>query len=184
MGRVVTSLATPLLVEIPVANALGTIPWWEPLLIAAAIAAIAGLALGGAPPEPEKRGASEAAAHETRDIDRTLTAHASGLMQLVAILAAGFVSAAKIGSLSLGVICATIAALLITASLAGWALALVGHPMLIGGLHEDARAERASEATQRVHRRARLLQVATWCSFPTTCLTVIAGSIALLNKVS
>ncbi|MGH2965574.1 MAG: hypothetical protein ACREOQ_00045 [Gemmatimonadales bacterium] len=179
-----TYLQTALLVEIPIADTFGTIPWWELLLFAAAIAVIAVFAVGGTPPEPEKRGASEAAAHETRDIDRTLTAHASSLMQLVAILAAGFVSAAKIGSLSLGVICATIAALLITASLAGWALALVGHPMLIGGLHEEARAEEASKATRRVHRRARLLQVATWCSFPTTCLAVIAGSVALLDKVS
>ena len=184
MSDAMTSFATALLVEIPVASTLGTIPWWEPLLIAAAIVVVGLLALGGTAPEPDKRGASEAAAHETRDIDRTLTAHASSLMQLIAILAAAFVTAVKIGSLSLGVLCATVAALLITSSLAGWALALVGHPMLIGGLHEDARTKRASEATKRVHRRARLLQVASWCSFPTVCLVVIAGSIALLDKVS
>jgi hypothetical protein len=72
-------------------------------------------------------------------------------------------------------------ALLITSSLAGWSLALVGEPMLISGLHEDLRAKRATQAIVRVHRRARLLRVASSCCFPTVALTVISGSVALLT---
>jgi hypothetical protein len=178
------SIAKTLLLEIPVADVSGQIPWWEVVLFAAAIVGLLMAAQGGTPPEPEKRGASEAASHETRDIDRTLTSHASALMQLVAILAAAFVSAVKIGSLSTGIAWATVAALLATSSLAGWALALVGQPLLISGLHEEERVERANQATRRVHRRARILTVATWCCFPTVALVVIAGSIALLSKSS
>ncbi|MGH3330887.1 MAG: hypothetical protein ACRDPJ_06205 [Nocardioidaceae bacterium] len=178
------SLAETLQLEIPVASVSGQMPWWEPVLFAAAIAAVLIYGASGSPPEPEKAGASEAAAHETRDIDRTLTGHATGIMQVIAILAAGFVSAVKIGSLSTGIAWAAIAALLISLSLAGWALALVGEPLLISGLHEDARVEQADRATRRVHRRARLLALATWCCFPAAALVVIAGSIALLGKSS
>ena len=157
---------------------------WEPPLLFVAVVAVVAYAGAGAAPEPEKSGASEAVAHENRDIDRTLTGHASSLLQLITIVAGGFVSAVRVGELSLGLTCATLVALLTTASLAGWALALVGRPMLIGALHQDARAAQAQHVTRRVHRRARLLQVATWCCFPTVCLTVISASIALLRHTS
>ena len=168
----------------PIATTLGNIPWWEPPLLFVSIVAVVVYAAGGAAPEPEKSGASEAASHETRDIDRTLTAHASSLLSLTAIIAGGLVTAVRVGELSIGLTCANLAALLTTASLAGWALALVGHPMLIGALRQDARAAQANQATRRVYRRARLLRVATLCCFPTVCLTVISASIALLGETS
>ena len=168
----------------PIATTFGSVPWWEPPLLLVVIVAVVAYAARGAAPEPEKGGASEAAWHETRDIDRTLTAHASTLLSLAAIIAGGLVTAVRVGELSIGLTCANLAALLTSASLAGWALALVGRPMLIGALHQEARAEQADRATRRVYRRARLLRVATLCCFPTVSLTVISASIAVLGETS
>jgi hypothetical protein len=177
MGSLLSAASS---LEPPVATTLGTLPWWEPPLLFVAIVAVVVYASGGAAPERVKGGASDALA-QTRDIDRTLTAHALGVLQQIAILTAGFVTAVRVGALSIGLICANLAALLTTASLAAWGLALLGQPTLIGALDQDARAAQADEAIRRVHRRARLVRVATWCLFPTVSLIAISASVALLR---
>lgn len=166
---------------LPLAGVVGVIPWWEPPLIAAGVVAIVGYALAGAAPEPEKSGASVETAAEVQSIDRTLTTHASGLLRTIAIIGTGFVAAVKLGTLSIGLVVATLTALLLPAALGTGALALVGGPLLVRGMHQDTRADQAAAATRRVYRRARLVRTATWCYIPMVTLTVTCSSIAVLG---
>ncbi|MGN6170470.1 MAG: hypothetical protein ACTHQQ_20210 [Solirubrobacteraceae bacterium] len=165
----------------PFAAIVGVVPWWEPPLIALAIGAVVTYALLGSAPETEKSGSSAPAATEVQDIDRTLTTHAIGIVRLVAVLGAGFVAAVKLGSLSVGLIILTLTGLLLPGALGTAGLALVGGPLLVRGLHEEARADRAAAAIRRVYRRARLIRTATWCFFPMATLTVTSTLIALLG---
>ena len=142
---------------------LGEIPWWEFVILIPTALGFILYARRGEPPKVDhaSKDTDDAISSEIRQLDRNLTAHAIGMLQLLAIISSAlFLGASKLSS---GLFAANAVMIATTLLLAVSALAMVGGPTMVLGLPGRTRRDVLVTGAERVHRRARTLRTASRC---------------------
>lgn len=158
---------------------LGGVPLWEIVVVLGLAAGVIAVALWGRPQggAAEVAGSGEAAIAvigEVHDVDRSLLAHANGVLTLSAVAAGAFVTILQTnGGAGAPLIFATGIALVTGGTIAGVGFAMVGEVTGAAALPVARRSTAVERNLRRVHRRAQCVRAATWCLFPIVLLVVI-----------